>query len=176
MKGEDTMKTEIKIYEKGLEEYPKAGIILGNFMMILWIILGTIACWFLYSLVAWIYLAFAVIIVGVVLRKLLCTNCYYYDRWCCMGWGKLSALFFKKGNIEAFNTSPGQKLAPLTYSILSVIPIVFIVTSIFQDFSITKLAVLILLLLISFYSGAISRKKTCAKCKMRFMCKGCAVK
>lgn len=176
MKGEDTMKTEIKIYEKGLEEYPKAGIILGNFMMILWIILGTIACWFLYSLVAWIYLAFAVIIVGVVLRKLLCTNCYYYDRWCCMGWGKLSALFFKKGTIEAFNTSPGQKLAPLAYSILSVIPIVFIVTSIFQDFSITKLAVLILLLLISFYSGAISRKKTCAKCKMRFMCKGCAVK
>lgn len=36
--------------------------------------------------------------------------------------------------------------------------------------------VLILLLLVSFYSGAISRKKACAKCKMRLICPGSAVK
>jgi len=30
MKGEATMKNETKIYEQGLEEYPKTGIILGN--------------------------------------------------------------------------------------------------------------------------------------------------
>ena len=166
---------KIKLFKQGLEEYPKSNIFLGNFLMILWIVLGTIACWFLYPLTAWIYLAFAVIMAGILLRKLLCTNCYYYDKWCCMGWGKLSALFFKKGDIKQFNISIGQKLAPLTYGLLTIVPVVFIVTSIFQEFSILKIVVLILLLLISFYSGAISRKKTCAKCKMRLICKGCAV-
>lgn len=172
----DEKMKEVKFYKQGLEEYPKSSIFLGNFLMILWISLGTIACWFFYPLTAWIYLAFAVIMVGIVLRKLLCTNCYYYNKWCCMGWGKLSALLFKKGDIKQFNISIGQKLAPLTYGLLTIIPLIFIVISSFQEFSISKIVVLIFLLLISFYSGAISRKKTCAKCKMRLICKGCAVK
>ena len=32
---ENAMKKEIKMYEEGLEEHPKAGIILGNLTMIL---------------------------------------------------------------------------------------------------------------------------------------------
>ena len=170
------MKNEIKIYEQGLGEYPKVGIVLGNLTMIIWIALGTIACWFLYPLVAWIYLAFAIIMVFVVLRKLVCTNCYYYDKWCGLGWGKLSALIFKKGSIEKFNVSIGIRFAPLTYGLLTLIPLIFIVISIIQRFTIYEIVVLILLLLISFYSGAISRKKTCAECKMRLVCPGSAVK
>jgi hypothetical protein len=169
------MINEIKIYEQGLEEYPKAGIILSNLVMIFWIALGTIACWFLYPLVAWIYLAFAMIMVFVILRKLVCTNCYYYGKWCCIGWGKLSTLFFKTGNIEKFNTSVGLKLAPLTYGLLTIIPLILIVISFFRGFSISKVIVLILLLLISFYSGTLSRKKACANCKMRLICPGSAV-
>ena len=94
------MKTEINIFEQGLEEYPKASIILGNLIMVLWIALGTVACWFLYPMIAWVYLALAIAMVGVILRKLVCTKCYYYDRWCSMGWGKLSALLFRQGDIE----------------------------------------------------------------------------
>ena len=41
------MKTESKIYEQGLEEYPKVGIFIGNLLMLIWIALGTIGCWFL---------------------------------------------------------------------------------------------------------------------------------
>ena len=170
------MSGEIKIYKQGLEEYPKSGIIRGNFMMILWIALGTLACWFLYPLVAWIYLAFAVIMVGIVLRKLLCTNCYYYDKKCCLGWGKFSALLFKQGNIDKFSQSVGQKLAPLTYGLLSLVPIILIIISMVNDFLISKLIVFLLILLISFYSGTVNRKKNCAVCKMRLMCAGSAVK
>lgn len=169
------MKTETKIYEQGLEEYPKVGIFIGNLLMLIWIALGTIGCWFVYPFVSWIYLAFAIIMVGIVLRMLLCTSCYYYDKWCCLGWGKLSGLLFKKGNIEEFNTSIGQKLAPATYGILTLIPLILIVISIIQKFAVSKIVVLLFILLISFYSGAINRKKTCAKCKMRLMCKGSAV-
>ena len=170
------MKKETKIYEQGLEEYSKCSIILGNLLMLLWIALGTIGCYFFRPLVAWLYLAFAIIMVFVVLRKMVCTNCYYYDKWCCMGWGKLSALFFKKGEIENFPKSIGIKIAPLFYGLLTLIPLVLIVISIIKEFTVPKLVVLFLLLFVSFYSGAINRKKTCAVCKMRLICPGSAVK
>jgi len=69
------MKGEIKIYEQGLEEYSKASAVIGDFLMLLWIALGVVTCWLLYPLIAWLYLAFAIIMVFVVLRKLVCTNC-----------------------------------------------------------------------------------------------------
>ncbi|NQT31440.1 MAG: hypothetical protein HQ588_03820 [Deltaproteobacteria bacterium] len=167
-----TMKGKIAIFEQGLEEHPKATIILGNLVMMLWIALGTIACWFLHPLLGWLYLAAALIMVGVVLRKLVCTNCYYYGKWCGTGWGKLSALFFKKGEMEKFSTSIGVKLAPLTYGLLSLIPIVLIVISIIKEFTVFKIIVLALLLLVSVYSGFLSRKKGCANCKMKLACPG----
>ena len=170
------MKKEIKIYAPGSEEYPKSGVIIGNLFMILWIALGTVACWFFYPLVGWIYLVFAILMVFVVLRKLVCPNCYYYDKWCNTGWGKLCALFFKKGDIEKFSTSPGIRIAPLVYGSFTLIPLILLVISMFKGFSLLKLSVIVLLVLIGFYSGTISRKKTCAKCKMRLICPGSAIK
>ena len=176
MNGKMTMENKIKIYEQGLEKYPKSSVILGNVLMLLWIVLGTLSCWFFYPVVAWIYLVFAIVMVFIVLRKLVCTDCYYYDKWCCIGWGKLSALFFKKGEIEKFPNTLGLKLAPLAYGLLSLIPLILIIVSLIQRFTLFKIAILLLLFLISFYSGAIGRKKSCAKCKMRLICPGSAVK
>ncbi|HEC88254.1 MAG TPA: hypothetical protein ENI52_02940 [Thermoplasmata archaeon] len=170
------MGNKIKIYEQGLEEYPKLNAIIGNFFMLVWIVLGVVACWFLYPLAAWIYLIFAIIIVFVVLRKLVCTNCYYYDKWCNIGWGKLCAVFFKKGDIEKFSISPGIKIAPFVYGSLTLIPLILLIISLFKGFSTLKLSVLILILIIGFYSGTISRKKSCADCKMRIICPGSAVR
>jgi len=56
------------------------------------------------------------------------------------------------------------------------IPIVLIIISIVQVYSIYKVGVLILLLLLSVYSGGISRKKGCERCKMKLSCPGSAVK
>ncbi|MBL7136580.1 MAG: hypothetical protein ISS81_08345 [Candidatus Marinimicrobia bacterium] len=170
------MEKELKIYEEGLEETSLTNIILVNILMILWIALGTIACWYLSPLASWIYLGFAIITVYIVLRKLVCANCYYYDKLCYIGWGKISALFFKKGDIEKFDSNIGIKLAPVTYGLLTLAPLVLIIVSIFQQFSIDKIIVFSLLLLISFYSGGISRRKACENCKMKLICPGCAVK
>jgi len=170
------MENKIKIYEQGIEEYPKRNGIIGNFFMLLWIIIGTIACWFLYPLIAWLYFAFAIIVVYIVLRKLVCTNCYYYDKWCHIGWGKLSALLFKKDDIEKFSMGVGIKIAPFVYGSLTLIPIIILIISMFNGFTLFKLSILVLLLLVGFYSGTISRKKSCAKCKMRLICPGSAIK
>ena len=170
------MKAEVKIYEQGLEEYPKASAVIGNLFMILWITLGFICCWLFYPLIAWIYLAFAVIMVFIVLRKLVCPNCYYYGKWCNIGWGKLCALFFEKGDLEKFSTSPGIKIAPFVYGSLTLVPFILLVISMFKGFSLIKLSAVVLLVLISFYSGTVSRKKSCAKCRMRLICPGSAIK
>jgi len=169
------METEVCLCD-GLEEYSRATVIIGNLVMAVWIGLGTAACYFFNHVVAWVFLAVALLMVFVVLRKLVCTNCYYYDRWCSTGWGKLSALMFKQGRLEKFNDSIGIKLAPATYGLLTLAPLVFGTISAVRDFSVVKVVVLVCLLLIGFYSGAISRKRSCARCKMRGFCRGSAIK
>ena len=168
------MKDESKLYEQGAEEYPKSQILLGNLVMILWIALGTAACWFLYPLAGRIYLVVAVTLVFLVLRWLVCTNCYYYGKWCPIGWGKLAALLFKQGSIEKFSKSLGVKLAPVVYGLLSLVPLIFIIVALAKEFTAPKIIVLVLLLAVSYYSAVGNRKKSCSNCKMRTICPGAA--
>ncbi|MCK4247549.1 MAG: hypothetical protein KAX04_03320 [Methanomicrobia archaeon] len=155
--------------------YSKTDVLIGNFFMVLWISLGTLGCFFLNPNLALIYLLFAIGMVYLVLRKMVCTHCYYYDKWCSMGWGKLSALFFKKEE-EGFEGSAGIKVAPATYGLLTLIPLLCLIASLLNSFSYEKIVILILLLVISAYSGTIGRKRACAKCKMKDKCLGSAVK
>ena len=170
------MENDIKFFEKGLEEYPKSTIITENLAMSLWLVLGFISCWFFHPIAGVLYIIFALVMVYFVLRKLVCTNCYYYNNWCHLGWGKLSSKFFKKGDIKEFRNCLGIKMALPTYASLMIIPLILIVISILLEFSYYKIIVLVLLLLVSSYSAGISRKDSCAKCKMRLMCPGSAVK
>ncbi|MDD5339211.1 MAG: hypothetical protein PHG35_07380 [Dehalococcoidales bacterium] len=162
----------MKLNEKGIEKHPAQTIIVSNLAMGAWIALGTVSCWFLHPIAAWVYLAVALLLVGVVLRKLVCTNCYYYNRWCGTGWGKLSALMFKEGEMEKFSRSVGVKIAPPTYGLLSLVPLVLLIIALVQEFTIPKIVVMVLLLLISAYSAFLSRRKGCQNCKMSTVCPG----
>jgi hypothetical protein len=168
------MKKEMRIYKQGLETFPLSRVIFGNVLMLIWMGLGTIACWFVLPVVAWIYLAAAIIMIFVVLRKLVCKNCYYYGKQCALGWGKVSALFFSPGSIEEFSSCAGIKAAPITYGLLTLIPLVLCIIALVQAVTVLKIAVLVLLLAVSVYSGAISRKVACTNCKMRLICPGSA--
>jgi hypothetical protein len=168
------MKKGLQIYKQGLESFSLPRIIFANVLMLVWIVLGTIACWFVYPMVAWIYLGATIIMIFVVLRKLVCTNCYYYGKQCALGWGKLSALFFSQGSIDQFSTCVGIKAAPITYGLLTLIPLVFCIVALVQEVTVLKVVVLVLLLAVSVYSGAISRKMACTNCKMRLICPGSA--
>jgi len=170
------LEKELKLNQNGLDNFSKANVILENIIMGLWITLGTIACWFFNPIIAWIYLSLAIMIIFVVLRKMVCTRCYYYDKWCHIGWGKLSAKFFKKRETAEFSTCKGLKLAPITYGLLMIIPLVLIIFSMVFEFTLYKLVITIFLVLVSFYSSVISRKKGCEKCKMNLVCPGSAIK
>jgi len=169
-------KSEVKIYEQGIEQFGLKSIIFGNLAMMVWIGLGTACCWFFHPIAAWIYLAVALLMVFVVMRRLVCVNCYYYGKRCPIGWGNVAAAMFKQGSIDKFGTGIGVKLAPMSYGLLSLIPIGFVIAAMVQHFQVAQPIVLVLLLAISAYSGSIGRRKSCVNCKMRYACPGCAVK
>ena len=73
-----------------------------------------------------------------------------------MGFGKLSDLFFGQGYMAGVNSSLTLKII-FVYGLLGIIPIVFLAVSIIQEFTVTKIAVLALLLILLSYSG--SRRK-----------------
>jgi hypothetical protein len=162
----------IKLNEKGLEKQSPITIVISNLAMAVWIALGTIACWLWVPLAAWIYLAVALVLVGVVLRKMVCTNCYYYNKWCGTGWGKLAALLFKEGEMEKFGASIGVRIAPLVYGALTLVPAILLIISLVQEVTVLKIIVMILLLLITVYSAFLSRRKGCQNCKMKLVCPG----
>jgi len=170
------MQVHDEVFKEGLEEHPKSRIVFGNLVMLFWFALGALACWYFYPILGLVYFVVAFVMVYIVLRKVICVNCYYYDKWCGLGWGKLAAAMFKKGSIDDFPKSIGVKLAPMTYGILMIVPMILIIISIIQLFSWYKIGVLVLLLLISFYSSGISRKFSCSQCKMQGICPGSVAK
>jgi len=104
-----------KLYEKGLENYPKATVVLTKVLLLLWFGFAAYGMSTLrlggLSVVSIVYLLFAFLMLGLILRKHLCIYCYYYGRLCGMGWGKLSSCLFKE---KSGNDELGMKLAGLT--------------------------------------------------------------
>jgi hypothetical protein len=167
-----------KLYENGLENYPKPTVFLTNALLLLWFgfaAYGMSKVEFAgLPIISILYLIFILIMLGFVLRKHLCTHCYYYDSWCGTGWGKLSARLFKQksGNYEL-----GMKLAGMTWGLLTIIPIIVIPLAMFlyKEFLVSggvSLACFIVILVINQFG----RKKGCSQCKMRYICKASAYK
>jgi len=167
-----------KLYKRGLENYPKATVALTNVLLLLWFgfaAYGVSALRFAgLPIISIIYLLFAFLMLGLILRKHLCTHCYYYNKLCGTGWGKLSSRLFKEksGNYEA-----GMKLAGSTWGLLTIIPIVAIPVAMFlhREFLVSggiSLAGFLAIMAVNQFG----RKKGCAQCKMRYICKASAAK
>ena len=167
-----------KLYEEGIEEAKKSYAIFENIMFLLLIILGFLGMYPIKVIgipfVSILYLLFVVIMLIFILRKHLCTYCYYYDKWCHCGWGKLSSLLFKK---DSGNQKLGGILAGLTWGILMGLPIIVMITIIIIDKTslINKLIFLIPFVILVLIN-AVLHIKDCKKCKMRFICSGSAAK
>jgi hypothetical protein len=146
----------------GLKEdkkaYSESRTALGNIGILLWLALGTLAIWFSNPIVAWIFAFVAFIVVYGVVRKQLCKTCAYC-KTCTMGFGKLSELVFGKAELGGVSPRTLLTLLIVVYSLLTVVPTVFLTLSINQEYALSKIAVLTFLLLILFYSAATKRKR-----------------
>ena len=167
-----------ELYEKGLENYPKATVVLTNVLLFLWFGFAAYGMSVLrfagLPIISIIYLLFAIIMLGFVLRKHLCTHCYYYNKLCGTGWGKLSSRLFKEksGNYEL-----GMKLAGLTWGLLTIVPIIAIPLAMLLNrgflvpggISLTGFLTIMVV-------NQFGRKKGCKQCKMRRICEASAAK
>jgi hypothetical protein len=146
---------ELKTISNEAKEYSKALLTVGNLAIALWIVLSAVACWFFNPIIGWLFLVSAFALIFVILRRLGCSSCYYCKS-CTMGFGKLSDLFFGSGYMAGVNSCLTLKII-FVYILLGVVPIAFLTLSTLQEFAVTKIAVLAVLLLLLFYSG--SRRK-----------------
>jgi hypothetical protein len=138
------------------KEYSKVELYFGNLTIILWISLGATVCG-LFNIFAGLgFFALVAFLVFFELGKHGCVTCYYC-KTCTIGMGKLPELFFKQKGIANVNHK-ALRLFPLVYIFLSVVPVVLVVFSVFQEFIIYKIMLLVAILGFSIYSGTIRRK------------------
>ena len=80
-------------------------LVLTNVLLLLWFGFAAYSALRFAGLpiISIIYLLFAIIMLGLILRKHLCTHCYYYKKLCGTGWGKLSSCLFKEKSGNYWN-------------------------------------------------------------------------
>lgn len=114
-----------------------------------------------------IYLAFILILEYRLVRH-HCVNCYYYDRLCCFGRGKICAVFFGKGDPKKF---PERKIGwadILPDFLVSLIPLLIGIILLILRFDIILLTVMIALAVLAFpVQGFIRGRWSCRFCRQR---------
>lgn len=89
-----------------LERYPISIRITSNLIIVYMLVAGFLG---LFPIRFWNrpvlsygFLAWAVFSLVYLLRKQVCTHCYYYGKWCHTGWGKITGRLFPKRDEETF--------------------------------------------------------------------------
>lgn len=137
----------------------KSLLIFGNLMIAGWIATGTAAFWVINPTFGWLFLGFSAFSILILMRRQMCGSCYYCVS-CTKGFAKLSKLFLGASRIPGISKGSTLGMAVFIYLILSIIPGAMLVSSIFQEFNLLNLSLLICLLLVSTYNAVIRGKKT----------------
>ena len=136
----------------------KSLLFFGSLMIAAWIALGSAAVWAVNTVFGWLFLGFSAFTILIVMRRQMCGSCYYCAS-CTKGVAKLSKLFLGGGNIPGISKGSTLGMTVFLYLLLSIIPGLLLVSSIFQEFSLLKLVLLICLLSLSTYNMVIRGKK-----------------
>jgi hypothetical protein len=147
------------------ENYPFWVIIFSN--LVSTIIYG-IGAFIVYKLgIIWLilyllYIAF----LEIRLLRWHCTVCYYYGKECAFGKGKLSSLFFKKGNPQEFCQKQLTWEDLIPDFLVSIIPVVIGIILLIRDFNWLVLSLMFTLILLSSAgTGYIRTSLACKHCK-----------
>ncbi len=119
------------------------------------------------------YLLFAAVMLLFVLRKHLCTSCWYYGKKCHCGWGKLAAKLYKQnsGNIKI-----GGIGGNITWALIMLVPLLsFVAYAILNKTVPSDWIGFGVFLGFVIINGGL-HKKSCTNCKMRAICPGSAAK
>lgn len=154
--------------KRNQQSYSKKEIIINNLIILLWFSIAIYGIFKNSSILGIFYLSFALIMVGLILRKYLCTNCYYYDKLCWLGWGKLSSFLYKR---NSGNYKIRVILVYITWGILFIIPFIISGVNLFRKNFLNSDIIYLLIFLGLTLIIQLIRKKACIKCKMKNICK-----
>jgi len=147
------------------ENYPLKIVLLSNLLSLSIYIIGAYILFNLAIIFGILYLIYCLFLEIRLLRK-SCINCYYYGKTCGFGKGRLSSLFFKKGDNSKF---PQQEISwkdMIPDLMIFIFPLVGGVIILISKFSwIILLLILILLILSSIGNAIIRGVFTCKYCK-----------
>ncbi len=157
------------------ESFPAAWIVGENLLYLsMWVLAGALVWpirWYGWPVVtiAW---AALVVVLQVLLKKHICSGCYYYGKNCHLGWGRLSAWLFRQnsGDVET-----GMRLALFYIVSPPIFLLAGILVGLFLDVGMwhwTALGAYVALNAMSFPV----RNKGCSSCAMRLVCPGSAAK
>ena len=134
-------------------EFPKNFTIIGNLALAFWIALDTIA-FLLISIVAGIvFLLVALIAIYGILKFLGCIRPCYNCKKCTFGLGRLAALYFGKRSLKDYKYNYKLSTALFFYAFIGPFPVAILLTYTLQEFTILKVAVLLVLVIFSVYSA-----------------------
>ena len=149
------------------ESYPIWIVFISNLLSVLIYLIGAFIIYQIGIIWLIIYLCY-LIFLEIRLLKKGCIDCYYFGKTCAFGKGRISRLFFEKGDSKRF----GQKKAGwkdiLPDLIVALVPAVICIFLLFINFNLLLLSLLILLILLSsFGNGFVRGKLACKYCKQR---------
>jgi hypothetical protein len=154
---------EIKSYEN----FPIWIPLVAIFVSIISYILGAIILLGFGIIIAVFYLVYCLGVEMLVIFR-SCKYCYYYNRLCGLGKGKIAPLFTKKGDPKKFTEREVTFSDLIPDFLVTIFPIVGGVILSVIDFSFTRLGLIIIFMILSFGGTAIIRGNlACKYCKQR---------
>jgi hypothetical protein len=152
---------------KTYEEYPVWVVVLSNLVSLFIYGSGFIILLHLGWIISSLYLCYVLILEYRILST-HCVDCYYWGKTCGFGKGRISSLFFKKGDLSKFcnNKMTWKEMIPDLF--VSLIPLVtgIVLMIIKFDFVILS-AVVLIILMTTIGNGFIRGTLTCRYCKQR---------
>jgi hypothetical protein len=156
---------------KSHENYPLRIVILSNSVSILIYFSGFIITFGLSWIAAILYLVFILALEFRLLSK-HCINCYYWGKICGFGKGRLSSIFFKRGDPSKFCEGSFTWNNMIPDLLVSLIPLLIAIGLMIVKFKFILLfATIMLIVLTTFGNGYIRGNLTCKYCRQRE--KGC---
>ncbi|MFW5656622.1 MAG: hypothetical protein ACOC31_01555 [Bacteroidota bacterium] len=149
------------------ENYPLKIVLIANLSSLLIYTVGFYVLFKVHWIWALAYLAY-VFFLEFRLLGTGCINCYYYNKRCAFGKGKISALFFKKANNQLFCEKSLTWKDMIPDLLVSLIPFLAGIVLLIWNFSLILFVLLAILVLLSTIgNGFIRGKLACKNCIQR---------
>ena len=149
------------------ENYPCWIILISNLVSIAIYLIGAFIIYQLGTIWLLFYL-FYIFGLEIRLMKRSCANCYYYGKYCAFGKGKISSLFFKRGNSHKFIKDKITWKDILPDFLVSIIPIIAGIVLLILNFNWLIISLIVLLIILtSAGNGFVRGSLACKFCKQR---------